>query len=287
MNAPIRSWLYVPADRPERVAKALVSAADAIVIDLEDAVAAPAKEAARATAVAAVSAPHDKQVWVRVNDLSSPWGADDLTALAGTAAAGVRLPKCEDPDAIHRAAELSGMPLYLLIESAVGLERATELARAHPAVVGIALGEADLCADLGITDEGALAYARGKIVAVARAARLPSPPQSVFTDVHDRDGLRTSTERARAAGFFGRSVVHPDQIPIVNTVFTPSAEEVSAARALLAALDAAEAEGRATLLTSEGRFVDPAVAAAAHRVVAIAAAITTPAGHEIAERGES
>jgi citrate lyase subunit beta / citryl-CoA lyase len=270
-TAPVRSWLYVPGSRPELVAKALRGRADAIVIDLEDAVPAPRKAEARETARSVAEQGTAKPVWVRVNDPRGPWGEADLDALAGLPLSGVRVPKCEDPDVVRRVGDRLALPMQLLLESAVGVERASELARAHPLVSGIGLGEADLAADLRAAGDAVLAGCRFRVVLAARAAGLAAPVQSVWTDVGDLDGLRRSTEHARDCGFFGRSVIHPAQVAMVNEVFTPTASQIRAARDLIDALAAAERDGRAAFLDPAGRFVDPAVVEGARWTLAVAA----------------
>jgi citrate lyase subunit beta / citryl-CoA lyase len=255
----VRSWLYVPGHRPDLVDKALRGAADAVVIDLEDAVPAEHKAAARDTVLKVADPPPAKPVWVRLNDLAGPHGEADLAGLAGVPVTGVRLAKCEDPAEVRRAGEWLGRPMQLLVESAVGLERVARLARAHPLVSGIGLGEADLAADLGTVADAALSWCRSRIVVAARAAGLPAPVQSVWVDVGDLDGLRRSTVRGRYAGFFGRSVVHPRQVLVVNEVFTPSVEEVAAARALVDEVASAGENGQAAFLDRAGRMVDPSV----------------------------
>ncbi len=259
-----RSWLYAPGGRPDLVAKALRGDADAVVVDLEDAVPAGRKAEARAT-VRDLSF-EAKPVWVRVNDVRGPWGSADLDALAGLPLAGVRLPKCEDPAVVRDAGERLGLPMQLLLESAAGVERAAELARAHPLVRGIGLGEADLAADLRITGAETLSWCRSRVVVAARAAGLPSPVQSVWTDVGDLDGLRRGTEHARDNGFFGRSVIHPAQVPVVNAVFTPTGEQVRAARDLVGSLTG----DRAAFVGDDGRFVDRAVVEGARWTLAVA-----------------
>jgi citrate lyase subunit beta/citryl-CoA lyase len=279
-----RSWLYVPGHRADRVAKALTAGADAVVVDLEDAVPPAQKSAARETALRlATGSAYDRPLWVRVNDPAGPWGEDDIDALAGLGLAGrglagLRVPRCEDPDVVRELAARAGLPLQLLLESAAGLARAAELATAHPLVAGLGLGEADLSADLRVTGDDGLAWARGWVVVTARAAGLPSPVQSVYTDVADLDGLRASTQRARATGFVGRSVVHPRQIPVVHDVFTPSAAEVAAARAVLAAAARAEEAGEVAVLDADGRFVDPAVVRRARLVLDLTDPSEPPAG---------
>ncbi|GAB2863358.1 CoA ester lyase [Actinocorallia aurea] len=261
----IRSWLYVPGDRPDRIGKALGGPADAVVIDLEDAVAPADKDAARRVALDVLA--DGRPAYVRINDPATGPGRDDVAALAAApgALAGVRVPKCEDPGELRRTADALGVPVFPLVESALGVENAYALATAHPMVGGISLGEADLAADLG-GDRTALAWPRSRVVVAARAAGLPSPAQSVWTAVRDLAGLRADTEAGRAAGFLGRSVIHPAQIPVVHEVCAPDPEETAWARDLLARAEG----GGAAWVDAAGRFVDRAVLERARRVAALA-----------------
>ncbi|HSZ41220.1 MAG TPA: CoA ester lyase [Trebonia sp.] len=272
-----RSWLYVPANQPGLLDKAMAGAADAVVYDLEDAVPAAAKEEARRNARLAVTAPHPKPLWIRVNPPGTPDGDADLAALVsgGVAIAGLRVPKAEEPAAVAALAERAGRPLHLLIETALGVENAFALARCHPAVAVVSLGESDLLADLRVRDPGALDWARQRVIVANRAAGLPSPPHAVWTDVADLDGLAADSARARDRGFFGRSVVHPRQVETVNRIFTPAPDEVERARGLLAAGAAQSASGTAAWLDNQGRFVDPAVVTGARWVVDLADSLTT------------
>jgi citrate lyase subunit beta/citryl-CoA lyase len=265
-----RSWLYVPGHRADRVAKALVAGADAVVVDLEDAVPADRKDAARDLTVALLEERADHgalQVWVRINPPGTDAGRRDVAVLAGCRPDGLRVPRADDPDEVREVADRTGAPLQLLLESARGLWRARELAEAHELVAGIGLGEADLAADLLVDRDEGLTWARGTVVAAARAAGLPSPVQSVWTDVGDTAGLRASSERGRATGFFGRSVVHPRQIDVVHDVYTPSADELAAAQAIVTTAAEAAARGEVAALDADGRFVDPAVVARARTVL--------------------
>ena len=258
-----RSWLYVPGHRADLVAKALVGAAEAVVVDLEDAVAPAAKEAARAV-VGTLDQPRDRPVWVRMNAPDTPWGAADTTMLATAAVDGVRVPKAADPDAVARLADRLGRPLHLLLESALGVERAFALATAHPLVAALSLGEADLAADLRVTDRAALEWARQRFVVASRAAGLPSPVAPVWTDLPDVDGLAADSRAARDRGFWGRSVIHPRLIPVVHDAFTTSDDDLARARALLASVGS---HGESAYRDTDGRFVDPAVVAGARTVL--------------------
>ncbi|MFA1537504.1 HpcH/HpaI aldolase/citrate lyase family protein [Actinomadura monticuli] len=250
-----RSWLYVPGDRPDRFGKALDSGADAVILDLEDAVAPSAKQDARRNVLDALAA--GRPAHVRINAPATPDGADDIALLANApdALAGVRVPKCEDPDELRRVADALGVPVFPVLESALGVENALLLATAHPLVAGISLGEADLAADLRAGGD-ALAWPRSRVVVAARAAGLPSPPQSVWTAVRDLDGLRADTLAGRRAGFFGRSVIHPAQIPVVHEACVPDPDDVAWARDLM---DRLAEQGEAAWIDSAGHFVDKAV----------------------------
>lgn len=257
-----RSWLYVPGHHPERVTKAIASQADAVVIDLEDAVPPADKDAARSTALRvaeSASAQTLSRVWVRVNAFTSPWGSADIDGLAQAPFAGLRLPRAAEVSQVRNVAESVRLPVQLIVETAAGLAAAHDLASAHDRVVGIGLGESDLSADLRVTGDAGLDWARGLIVVAARAAGRPSPVQSVWTNVADLDGLARSSARGRAMGFFGRSIVHPRQIDPVHAAYTPSAEDITRAREILAAAAEAESRGEVALLDAAGRFIDPAV----------------------------
>jgi citrate lyase subunit beta/citryl-CoA lyase len=267
VTAPHRSWLYVPGDRPERIGKAFASDADAVILDLEDAVAPGSKEHARQTVLETLAEGH--RAYVRVNATGTPWGADDLAALAAApgALAGVRIPKCEDPDELRRVADRVGVEVYPIVESALGVENAHLLAAAHPLVAGISLGEADLAADLRVSDGAALTWPRSRIVVAARAAGLPSPVQSVWTAVRDLDGLRSDTVAGRQAGFFGRSVIHPAQIPVVHEASVPDIADLAWARSLV---DRLTQTGEAAWIDDSGGFVDKAVVERAKWLLATA-----------------
>lgn len=262
------TWLYVPGDRPDRFAKAVASGADAVILDLEDAVVVPRKAYARSAVVEFLAEQHDVPVFVRVGpDLDA-----DLAAIGGSAwLAGLRLPKVETAADVVAVAERIDTELHPLIESAAGVEAAYSIATAHPAVAGIGLGEADLRSDLGIADEAALAWPRGRIVVAARAAGLPSPAMSVYADVSDLDGLAESCRAGRRQGFLGRAAIHPRQLPVIVAAFRPEPEEVARAMALLSGLDEAAANGEGTVVLPDGRFVDRAMIGTARRTVELAA----------------
>ena len=274
-NLPIRSYLYVPGSDPHRIEKALASEADAVILDLEDAVAPNRKEEARKTVAEVLRSEHEKPVFVRINAPDSVLAEEDVEAVAGPRLAGLRLPKTESAESVRRVAqwlEKLGCEagLQCLIESALGLEFAFEIARAHEKVVGMSLGEADLAADLGVRGDAGLLYARSRLVAATRAAGLPGPVQSVYTNVRDAEGLRRSTMEGKNMGFVGRSAIHPAQIEVINEVFTPTEEEVAEAKDLLARLEESTGTGTGAFALEDGRFVDEAVVGSARLTLALA-----------------
>ncbi|MEV5526507.1 HpcH/HpaI aldolase/citrate lyase family protein [Streptomyces prunicolor] len=261
------TWLYVPGDRPPIVAKALAAGADVVVVDLEDAVAPDRKAYARAATAELLSEPQ-LNVHVRVNALDTPWAADDLrtlTPLPGVS--GLRLPKVTSAEDVVAVAEKArDLPLYALLETALGIERAFSIAAAHSSVHGIALGEADLRADLGVRDDAGLDWSRSRVIVAARAADLPPPPQSVHPDIRDLEGLAASCAHGRALGFLGRAAIHPRQLPVIESAFLPTSEEIEQAETIVKA--AMREEGAQAL--PDGRFIDAAVVAAAQRTLALA-----------------
>lgn len=306
----LRSYLYAPGSRPDRLAKACRAGADAVIFDLEDAVARTEKEPARqavahAVHQAATAAPvpgggddpaRRPQIHVRINRERDGYDERDLLAVAAPGLAGLRLPKAADPaevaavgrwlDERERATGVA-LPclLYPTVESAAGVLRAGDLAAAHPRVARLAYGAADLLADLGVPGNGEAAGAlpRGLLVLRSRAGGLGAPVDAVYPHVHDDAGLRAEAGRARAQGFFGKSVIHPRQVPVVHAVFTPAPDEVAAAWRTLDAFHTADQHGEAALLV-DGEFVDLAVVARARQVVTLADLITAP-GTEDAEGG--
>ncbi|MFG3255777.1 HpcH/HpaI aldolase/citrate lyase family protein [Streptomyces sp. NPDC048172] len=266
------TWLYVPGDRPEVVTKALRSGADVVLVDLEDAVAPARKAYARAATAELLAdpAPGPVPVHVRINALDGPLSEQDVRALAGLPGlTGLRLPKVTGPADLARVVAWTNStppPLYALLENALGVERAYEIATGPPTPHGIALGEADLRADLGVVEGPGLAYARGRTVVAARAAGLAPPPQSVYPDVRDLAGLATSCAEGRALGFLGRTAIHPRQLPVIEAAYRPTAAEVEAAEQVI---HAAQSDAGALALP-DGRFVDAAVVAGARRTLSLA-----------------
>ena len=271
MRPPPLTLLYVPADRPDRLAKALASAADVVLVDLEDAVAPSHKDEARGHAVAALRDVGERPVQVRINHASTPWHDADLAALAALpVAVGARVPKVESPEQVRAVAEvLPGRALHLLVESALGVERAFNIATASPQVASVGLGEADLRSDLRVDDAG-LAWARGRVVVAARAAGLPSPVMSAYPNVRDLDGLAESCRTGRELGFCGRTAIHPAQLDVIRHAFLPTQDEVAAAAHVVARVEGAAEAGVGALALADGTFLDVAMVERARAVLALA-----------------
>jgi citrate lyase subunit beta/citryl-CoA lyase len=277
-----RSYLYGPGSNERILTKVLDAGADAVILDLEDAVPLDQKLSARAAVadlVARRATDAACEVHVRVN--VAPSGGsdlDDVRAVVAPGLAALRLPKAEDPDHVRAVAALldeleaeRGIPsgtvrLYPTVESVAGLDRARELAACSPRVATLVYGPADLAADLGIPepdDRDATLLARSTLVLACRLAGVGAPVDGAYTAVADLDGLEATAAWARRLGFGGKSALHPRQLPALHRVFTPSDEEVAHARAVVASL----ADGRAVAMV-DGGFVDPAVVARAHNVLA-------------------
>ena len=289
---PARSYLFAPASHVRRRERAFDCGADAVILDLEDAVAADEKTAARAAVAELLATPRPTPAWVRVNGTESPWCFADLEAVAGPGLAGVVLPKAERPDQLtsldwvlgqleHRAGLGPGtIGMMALVETAVGVERVGELARATPRLTRLGFGIADYSLDLGLDagdDEAGIAYVRARLVHVSRAAGLPPPVDSVVVQVREAARFRDSAARARRLGLFGKLCIHPDQVPLANEIFAPTPAEVEWARAVVLAFEAAQRAGSAAIQV-DGEFVDYPVVARARATLALAERLQIRAG---------
>jgi citrate lyase subunit beta/citryl-CoA lyase len=254
-----RSWLYVPGDRPERIIKAKASAADAVIIDLEDAVAADRKGIARDAL-----GEHASGAWVRIN--AGREGMDDLAALADVEPDGVLIAKCDGAAWVDWVAErlADRVQIAALVESARGVA-AVRMICAHPRITCCHLGEVDLLADLGATAAGAdqiLMPARTALVYAAAECGIDLPVGGVHLSIDDLDSLASSSATMAALGFGGRAVIHPTHCSVVNTAFTTSAADVAWATAVLA-----DAENGSAQRAVDGSMVDEAVLRRARRLL--------------------
>lgn len=277
-----RSYLYVPANHWDRLDGALARGADALILDLEDAVPVAEKDEARDTVARWLRPDHAPtcELWLRINSTSPE---ADIGAAVGRGVRGVVVPKAEpillaDVDRLLTARERDlgqerGSLLVLaLIETAAGLLSALDLARA-PRVAHLGIGEADLAAQLRLhpsEERGELSSLRLQLVVASAAVGIAAPVAPTSTDFRDLETLRRSTEALKRLGFGSRTAIHPAQIPVINEVFSPSMEEVEKARQLVRAYEEAERRGAGAFTDDDGRMVDAAVVRSARDVLALA-----------------
>lgn len=265
-----RSLLFAPGSDERKLTRALESDADGIIADLEDAVAPAAKTSARDCVRRAFSAADGtSRLLLRVNAENAPEFEGDLALAEELALAAIVLPKASR-SAVAEASK-TGVPIIAIVETASGLQDSAAIA-ASPGVMALALGGIDLSAELGLlsrADGAELLFARSKLVLDSAAAGRRPPFDSVQTDLRNIEALEASSALGRSLGMGGRLCIHPNQIASINRAFTPAPEEVDEAKRMIAAYDAALNSG-AGALTFEGRMVDRAVIARAHRLLALA-----------------
>lgn len=268
-----RSFLFVPATRPERIAKALASGADAVIVDLEDAVAAADKDHARLALLPALQALEPAQrsrLLVRINAAGTPWHDADAVALAEWTRhglGGVMVAKAETTAGLAKVAAAAGPACALLplIESVAGLDAADALA-ASPQVLRLVFGHLDFQADAGLAcgpDESELVPVRLALVLASRRARLTAPVDGVSPNLQDSVQLAADAERARRGGFGAKLCIHPQQVSIVNGAFMPSAAELDWANRVVAGF----ADAGGSVFTLDGRMVDAPVLLLAQRTL--------------------
>ncbi len=289
----LRSLLFAPGNHARRVEKALALDADAVILDLEDAVAVPEKPGTRRIVAGALARPRRGRGYVRVNAMSTAWSYGDLVAVVTGGVDGVVLPKAESAEQVKAADWLiaalereqglpvGGIDLIPIVETALGFSNLSPIAGAGTRVARLAFGAGDFCLDLGITwsrDEQELLAYRAAFVVASRAAGIEPPLDTVWVDLRDPDGFARSAARAAALGFQGKMCIHPDQVPVANTAFTPPAAEVDRARRVIAAFEQAEREGSASIQL-DGQFIDYPIVERARRVVARAAACGNGGDH--------
>ncbi|WP_432731196.1 HpcH/HpaI aldolase/citrate lyase family protein [Variovorax sp. W6] len=280
MSAPslslARAFLFVPADRPERHARALATGAGGVIVDLEDAVAPERKASAReqlASSFAALPAEDRRRLLVRINAAGTSWHDDDRAQVGALAAqgliAGIVLPKAERVADLSRLAAAAGPSAVLvpLIESAAGLAGVDELAAA-PQVLRLAFGNLDFQADLGLAcdaDEAELVPVRLALLLATRRAGLAAPIDGVTPDWRDAARLATDTARTRRGGFGAKLCIHPDQVAPVHAALGPTAQELAWARRVVEAIRAAGGG----VVSLDGRMVDAPVVRLAERLLAL------------------
>lgn len=284
-TVPKRSWMFVPGNNPRYLSKAAGSAADAVLLDLEDGVPTAEKESARARVadVLAVAGFRPRR-FVRLNAASTPWFDDDLDTLVRCAPTGLCVPKVDTPDVIRevsaRVAKLEAaaglaagsVRLVAAIESALALVNAPAIAAADPRLDGIMFGAEDYALTLGLGTmrqrEGAeLVYARSAIVNAAAAADIDSI-DGVFPDLDDPEGTLADIQRSRDLGFTGKSTFNPRQLDDINRIFSPQPDEIDYATRVVAAFDQAQARGDGSVAVG-GQLVDRPIVLRAQRTLEI------------------
>ncbi len=284
---PLRSFLFAPGNHARRVEKALSLDADAVILDLEDAVATAEKKATRATIAAVLDRPRTGLLYVRVNAVDTEFCYGDLVGVVRRGLDGLILPKVESAAGVatvdwlleqlerEKGIDAGSIDLVPIIETAGGLNRIDAILAAGTRVKRVAFGAGDFTLDVNMRwsrDETELAYARAKIVTASRAAGIEAPFDTVWVDLQDAAGLEASARTALGLGFQGKMCIHPDQIAVVNGVFTPSEAEVAFAERVVAAFERAEADGIASIQL-DGKFIDYPIVYRAQRVLQQIAAI--------------
>ena len=291
----LRTFLFAPGNHARRVEKAFTLGADAVILDLEDAVAAVEKPATRKTVVEALSRPRKCKGYVRVNGLNTEWCLRDLMEVVRPGVDGIVLPKVESAADLRTADWLisslererglprGGIDLMPIIETAAGFSRLDRILGArslqdYPGpwrVRRLSFGAGDFTNDVGMTwtpGEEELAELRVRLIVASRAAGLEPPVDTVWIHLRDSDAMRRSVERSLRMGFQGRLCIHPDQVSVVNEVFTPSQAEAERAQRVVQAFEQAESAGLAAIQV-DGVFVDYPIVDRARRILATLAAI--------------
>ena len=266
----LRTVLFCPANDVKKAGKAMTSEADAITLDLEDAVAYSQKAAARESLKEILSTPPAKKTFVRINAASSPYILDDIEAVTGLPLEGLMLAKADSSKEVLQVDWLLGLmeqkkglppgkiPLVPFIESARGMLNATEIASCTPRIKALAFGGVDFSQELGLrypAESEGLFFARSQLVIASACAGIEPPLDTVYPDIRNVAMLEPEAEIAKKAGFQGKLVIHPTQVAPVNRVFTPTPQEVEYARKVVAAFDEAEKSGTAVIQV-EGRLVE-------------------------------
>jgi citrate lyase subunit beta / citryl-CoA lyase len=279
----LRSLLFVPADSEKKLAKALQSKADAVILDLEDSVALENKKIARDMASDWLKAQKDRGLaaYVRINPVSTPFWREDVSAIAESAD-GIMLPKSQslrDVERIADALEEEGASadvriLPIVTETALSLFRFGTYAAGHPRLSGLTWGAEDLAADIGALNNkdeagcytGVYTLARTLTLAASAAAGV-SAIDSVFTNFRDSEGLLAECRAARRDGFAGKMAIHPDQVDVINQAFTPDQQEIAYARSIIAAFAAQPGAGVVSL---NGRMLDKPHLRQAEKILSVA-----------------
>jgi citrate lyase subunit beta/citryl-CoA lyase len=280
---PRRSVLYMPGANERALEKAAGLPADALILDLEDAVAPDAKAAARERVCEAATSGRygRREVAIRVNGLGTEWHEADLRAVAAAGPAAVLVPKVDSAEAVHaieKGLEAGGAPdrtaLWAMIETPVAMLHAEEVARASERLTVLVMGTNDLAKELQaehVPGRAPLLAGLGLALLAARAAGKVIL-DGVYNDIRDPEGFEAECVQGRQMGFDGKTLIHPSQLDPCNRVFAPTDDEVARARRIIAAFEEAEAEGRG-VVTVDGRMIENLHVEQARRTLALTAAI--------------
>jgi citrate lyase beta subunit len=277
----MRSLLYVPGISERMILKARDSAADALIFDLEDAIAPDQKLEARSTVVRLLGEIDfgGKEIFVRINALGAEWGLEDARAVVAVGAPGLVIPKCESVEEVTTVAPVMQSryhqpiggrtrKLLSLVETPRGVFASREIAESNELVAGLMFGAADLARDLGAVlseDESEVLFARSQVLLAARAAGVAAYDSPHFA-IDDLEGLHRRCQAARNLGYDGKTAIHPSHVEIVNDVFAPTAEQIAEAERVIEAMAAAQAEGRG-VIRLDGKMIDQVHLAAARKVL--------------------
>ncbi|SEF30248.1 citrate lyase subunit beta / citryl-CoA lyase [Amycolatopsis pretoriensis] len=283
MTTPRRSVLYMPGANERALEKAKTIPADALILDLEDAVSPDAKEAARERVCAAAASGDygDREVTIRVNGLDTEWHDADLRAAASAGPAAVVVPKVNSAAEVHnieRALELGGAPghtkIWAMVETPVAMLHAEEIAAASERLTVLVMGTNDLAKELHaefVPGRGPLLGGLSLCLLAARATGKVIL-DGVYNDVKDLEGFEAECEQGRQYGFDGKTLIHPAQVEPCNRIFAPSEEEIDRSRRIIEAFEAAQKEGRG-VVTVDGRMIENLHVDNARRVLALAEAV--------------
>jgi (3S)-malyl-CoA thioesterase len=268
---PLRSVLYIPGSKPRALEKARTLPVDAIIFDLEDAVAPDEKQPARATLTEALDTGGygERLKIVRINGLETDWGEEDAKAAAQVGTDAVLLPKVNSAGDLDRLAAITGdVPLWAMMETVQGLLNANEIA-SHPLCAGMVMGTNDLAKEMGTRfrpDRLPLMTGLGLCLLAAKAHGV-AIVDGVYNAFKDEEGLKAECDQGRDMGFDGKTLIHPSQIEIANAAFAPTEEEIDLAERQIAAYEAAIAEGQAVAVV-DGRIVENLHVATARETLA-------------------
>ncbi len=267
----LQTLLFVPANRPERFDKALASGADAIIIDLEDAVPPAEKDAACAILNEWLEKQPPNSVLIRINGTGSPWFTQDCSLCRSKAVAAIVVPKAEDPEALKELAHITEKPLLPFIESALAFTRLNKIA-ATSGVARLLFGKLDLALDLGMDypppadeplDESAFLFAHSQLVMCSRIHGLAAPLDAIYTAIHDPKGLTAYARQGMRQGFGGLLLIHPAQVAPAQQALTPTSAQISWAKHILEA----EQRVKGAVVAVSGNMVDTPVMARARRIM--------------------